>query len=295
MTANGTYQVDVEEVEYLRHGDKPFLARVFKPKGTGPFPLMVSLHGGAWCREDRHTDEVIHQQLSKSGVVIASLDFRMPPDASYPGSMIDINYGIRWAKSKAASLGGLPDRVGVMGTSSGGHQAMLTAMRPRDARYASLPLAETHLTAMGGQGPRYDATVRCAVLLWPVIDPLGRYRYAKDLKTRPPYPDIVDRVLPAHDQFWKTEDAMAEGNPVMALERGEKAEMPPVLYMQGTKDVAHPRPHLDRFVAAYRKAGGQLDLELAEGEGSGWIRKPESPNAAPSMAKLIDFVKKHLG
>ena len=284
MTANGAYQVDVEEVEYLRHGDKPFLARVFKPKGSGPFPLMVSLHGGAWCREDRHTDEVIHQQLAKSGVVIASLDFRMPPDASYPGSMIDINYGIRWAKSQAKRLGGLPDHVGVMGTSSGAHQAMLSAMRPRDSRYASLPLA-------GG----FDATVRCAVLLWPVIDPLGRYRYAKDLKTRPPYPDIVDRVLPAHDAFWKTEEAMAEGNPVMALERGEQAEMPPVLYMQGTKDVAHPRPHLDRFVAAYRKAGGQLDLDLAEGEGSGWIRKPESPNAAPSMTKLIDFVRKHVG
>ena len=44
-------------------------------------------------------------------------------------------------------------------------------------------------------------------------------RYAKDLKSKPPYPDIVDRVLPAHDQFWKTEEAMAEGNPVMALER----------------------------------------------------------------------------
>ena len=39
-----------------------------------------------------------------------------------------------------------------------------------------------------------------------------------------------------------------------------------VLYVQGTEDVAHPRPHLDRFVAAYRKAGGVVDLELFEGE-----------------------------
>jgi len=284
MTANGAYQVEVEEVEYVRHGDKGYIARLFQPKGNGPVPIMVSLHGGAWCRESRMTDEAIHQNLAKAGIAVVSLDFRMPPEASYPGSMIDINFGIRWTKANAARLGGRPDAVGVMGTSSGGHQAVLTAMRPRDSRYASLPLAGN-----------FDATVRCAVPLWPVIDPLGRYRYAKDLKSKPPYPDIVDRVLPAHDQYWQTEEAMAEGNPVMLLERGEKVEMVPILYMQQTKDVAHPRPHLDRFVAAYRKAGGQLDLELYEGEGSGWLRNPESPNAAPGTARLVEFIRKHVG
>lgn len=285
MTVNGAHQVDVADVEYLRHGDKPFLARVFTPRGGGSFPLMVSLHGGAWCRESRMTDEVIHDQLAKSGVVVVSLDFRMPPDASYPGSMVDINYGIRWAKTRAAGWNARADALGVMGTSSGGHQAMLTAMRPRDARYTALPLA-------GGA----DASVRCAILLWPVIDPLGRYRYAKELKAAgPPYPDIVDRVLPAHDMFWRTEEAMAEGNPVMALERGEKTEMPPVLYLQGTKDPAHPRPHLDRFVAAYRKAGGQVDLELYEGETSGFLRDSSKPNGAKGMARLIEFVHKQLG
>ena len=141
MTANGEYQFDVQEVEYLKHGDKPLIARTFKPRGDGPFPLMVSLHGGAWCRESRMTDEKIHENLAKAGIAVISLDFRMPPDAPYPGSMQDINYGIRWAKSRAASLGSRPDLIGVMGTSSGGHQAMLTAMRPRDARYAALPLA----------------------------------------------------------------------------------------------------------------------------------------------------------
>jgi acetyl esterase/lipase len=284
MTANGAYQFNVEDVEYLRHGDKPLLARVFKPVGDRPFPLMVSLHGGAWCRESRMTDEKIHENLAKAGIAVISLDFRMPPDASYPGSMQDINYGIRWAKSRAASLGSRPDLIGVMGTSSGGHQAMLTAMRPRDARYASLPLA-------GGA----DATVRCAVLLWPVIDPLGRYRYAKELKAAgPPYPDIADRVLPAHDAYWQTEEAMAEGNPVMALERGERVEMPPVLYLQATKDVAHPRPHLDRFVAAYRKAGGQVELELYDAEGSGFLRDTSKPSGAKGTARLIEFIQKQL-
>ena len=41
-----TYDIDVEDVEYIRHGDKPLLARMFKPRGTGPFRLIVELHGG---------------------------------------------------------------------------------------------------------------------------------------------------------------------------------------------------------------------------------------------------------
>jgi acetyl esterase/lipase len=291
----GSYQIDIDEVEYVRHGAEPQIARLFKPRGGGPFPLMVSLHGGAWCRESRMTDEPIHQALAKTGVVVASLDFRMPPSASYPGSMIDINYGIRWLKSRASSLNARAEALGVMGTSSGGHQAMLGAMRPRDARYASLPLAGGgQSTAMGRQ--EVDATVRCAVLLWPVIDPLGRYRYAKDLKAAgPPYPEVVDRVLPCHDQYWQTEAAMEEGNPVMALERGERVEMPPVLYLQATTDAAHPRPHLDRFVAAYRKAGGSVELELYEAEGSGFARKHDTPTGAAAMARIVEFVHKHLG
>src|SRR5437867_1893508 len=136
----------------------------------------------------------------------------------------------------------------------GGHQAMLLALRPFDARYAALPLVGA---------PGIDATVKCVIMTSPVIDPLGRYRYAKDLKAKgQPYPSLVDEVLPCHDAYWKTEAAMDEGAPASALERGEKMQLPPVLYLQGTEDVAHPRPHLDRFVAAYRKAGGVVDLEI---------------------------------
>jgi acetyl esterase len=212
----------------------------------------------------------------------------MPPDASYPGSMADINYAIRWLKTRATSLGSRPDLVGVLGVSSGAHQAMLGAMRPTDARYAAIQLP--------AGSPAVDAAVRCVVLCWPVIDPLGRFHYAKKLKAAgPPYPDVVDRVLPHHYSYWGTEAAMAEGNPVMALERGEKALMPPALYIQGTKDVAHPRPDLDRFVAAYRKAGGQVELELYEGATEGFInRNPNSPEAQKALGRIIEFVHKEI-
>ena len=79
-----THQIDVEDVEYLRHGSKPLLARLFKPRGAGPFPALVDVHGGAWNLSDRLADTIINEALARSGVVVAALDFRMPPEASYP-------------------------------------------------------------------------------------------------------------------------------------------------------------------------------------------------------------------
>src|SRR5260370_23601828 len=201
---------------------------------------MVDRQGVAWCRGAGLDPAATNEPLAKSGVVVAALDFRMPPDAAYPGSSADINYAIRWLKTKAVELGSRPDMVGSMGNSSGAHQAMLGGMRPRDPRYAALPLPTG--------SPAVDATVRCVIMCSSVIDPLARYHYAKKLKAGgQPYPEIVDRVLPSHDQYWQTENAMAEGNPVLALERGEEVELPPALYLQRTNDAPHPRVDLARF------------------------------------------------
>jgi acetyl esterase len=105
----------------------------------------------------------------------------------------------------------------------------------------------------------------------------------------------VDEVLPCHDAYWQTEAAMAEGAPALALERGESMQLPPVLYLQGTDDVAHPRPQLDRFVAAYRKAGGTVDLELFDGEGQGFImRKAGSPASNRALELIAEFTHKHV-
>ena len=50
------YEIDVKDVEYLRHGDKPLLARIYQPRGAGPFPVIIDLHGGAWTKKDRTSD-----------------------------------------------------------------------------------------------------------------------------------------------------------------------------------------------------------------------------------------------
>jgi dipeptidyl aminopeptidase/acylaminoacyl peptidase len=71
--------------------------------------------------------------------------------------------------------------------------------------------------------------------------------------------------------------------------------MPPVLYVQGAGDVVHPKTDLERFVASYRKRGGEVDLALYEGEAEGFIRNPASKAAPLAMQRIVDFVHARLG
>jgi acetyl esterase len=287
-TSTQTYDIDVADVEYLRHGDTPLLARLFKPRGGGPFPLMVELHGGAWVRGNRLNGNAANEALAKNGVIVAALDFRVPPEASYPASLADIHYGIRWCKTRAAAWNGHPDWIGAMGTSSGAHQAMLLGMRPHDPRYAALPLP-TSATAV-------DGTLGCVILCSPVIDPLGRYHYAKGLRQDcTPPAGMAERVVPMHDQYWQTEEAMAEAAPARILARRERTALVPVLCLARSYEEAHPRPDLDEFVRQYRKAGGQIDVTIFEGEGEGLLRDLSSPVAKQALEQMSAFVHQHIG
>ena len=287
ISTRTTYAVDIEDVEYLRHGDKPLLARLFKPRGSGPFPIMVELHGGAWVRGDRLNGNAANEALAQLGVIVAALDFRVPPEAPYPASLADIHYGIRWCKTQAAAWHGRPGGIGAMGTSSGAHQAMLLGMRPHDSRYAALP---------SPAGATADGTLGCVIMVSPVIDPLGRYLYAKGLRqdVTPPA-GFADRVVPMHDQYWQTEEAMAEGAPARILAGGERTALPPTLCLVRTYEAGHPRPDLEEFVRQYRKAGGQIDMTVFEGEGEGLLRDLSAPVAQQALEQMIAFIDQHLG
>ena len=77
-------------------------------------------------------------------------------------SLIDINYAIRWFKSNVGGFNINAGQVGFLGYSSGGHLAMLAAMRPDDPRYTEIPV--------GDGAAAFDATVRCVGVAWPVIN-----------------------------------------------------------------------------------------------------------------------------
>src|SRR5512145_1765898 len=141
METTGKFDVDERDVEYLRLAGKAWLARVYRPKGTGPFPTIVDVHGGAWHNGDRTNNAGIDRALASRGILVAAVDFRQPPEAGYPASICDVNLAIRWLKAHAAEFNGAA-AVGAFGNSSGGHQVALNALRPRYASYSALELAD---------------------------------------------------------------------------------------------------------------------------------------------------------
>ena len=288
ISRQATYEIEVQDVEYLRHGEQSLLARVFKPLGSGPFPVMVELHGGAWVRGDRLIGNAANEVLARNGVIVVALDFRVPPVASYPASFADIHYGVRWCKSEAEAWNGRPDVVGAMGTSSGAHQAMLLGMRPHDSRYSELPNP--------AGAAEVDGALGCVIMVSPVIDPLGRYRYAKGLRDdiKPPA-GVAERVVSMHELYWETEEAMAEAAPARMLAQGERTSLPPTLCLARSYEEAHPRPDLDEFIQQYQKAGGQLDVTIFEGEGERILQDVSTPVAKQALDEMTSFIYRQLG
>lgn len=285
--ATPAHEIDIEEVEFLRHDGQPYMARVFRPRGRGPFPAVIEAHGGAWCEGNRANNDTINQEVAKGGIVVAAIDFRNPPVATYPGSVADVNYGVRWLKSQAARFNTRPELVGSMGTSSGGHLVVLNALKPDDPRYAAVPLPD---------GAKFDAHVPYVVSFWPVICPLGRYR---DRKAKPAGEQVYQNrggAVAQQERYWLTEEAMGEGSPLLALERGDTVEFPHIFYIQNPADELHPRHLMEGFINAYRAKGGKLETHFFTGPKYDLPRSdPASQGAKDAVAAAVAFIHRETG
>ena len=268
-----SYDVIAEDLEYGRVSGTPLIARLYRPRGAAGFASMVNVHGGAWVINDRLQMAVINEAIAASGTAVLALDFRMPPEATYPASISDINLGIRWLKANIGKWGGDGKRVGGIAGSSGGHQLWLNVMRPRDPRYTAHELPAD-----------VDASLDFVVVCWPISDPIARYKMARETGN--------DRLVKNHDAYFVTEAAMAEANPQKILERGEAKNLPPALIIQGTADNNVTPDMPDRFVAAYTKAGGKIALRKFEGEPHTFIvLNPTSPASVEAIGLIVDFVR----
>ena len=117
----------IDDLEYLRpQSGAPLLARFYRPEGAGPFPAVLEVHGGAWTSGDRLNNVAIGEYLATRGIVMLSIDFRMPPAVRYPETVADVNFGIRFLKANAERFATRAELVGGLGTSSGGHLLLLT-------------------------------------------------------------------------------------------------------------------------------------------------------------------------
>lgn len=275
MNTYNEYQVDVRDVEYQRLEGKPWLARIYQPKGAGPFPTIVDVHGGAWHNGDRMNNAGIDRMLAARGILVAALDFRQPPEAGYPASLCDVNLGIRWLKARAAEFHGTTT-VGAFGNSSGGHQVVLSALRPRHTPYSALQLPDH---------PAVDASLAYVIAAWPVICPLYRFHFAKEFNR--------EEHVKAHIDYWRTEDAMAEGSPQTIIEQDAQAQLPPLLFLLKANDRNHPLEMQERFIASYRKRGGPIEVRSFDGlPEHRMVPSPDKPETMRFIDIVTEFIQR---
>jgi acetyl esterase len=201
-----------------------------------------------------------------------SLDFRKLSFV-YPASVTDVNAGIRWLKQHAQALGGRPDWVGGLGSSSGGHLILLNALRPADPDYCD----------MAPDAVGHDARLRLVVACWPIVDPDARYRMTLERG--------MTKLTEAHDAYWVPPQGMVAGNPQNIVDEGRFTDLPPTLVIQGTDDGNMTPDMIPRFVEAYRGRGGRLDIETFEGQPHDFIcADPSSATSARAMVRIRDFI-----
>jgi acetyl esterase len=275
--ANAAHEFMVKDLVYRRDGERKFLARLYQPAGSGPFPALLQVHGGAWNNKDRTDGQNAALDLAAKGIVVLAIDFRNAGDAPYPASLQDINYGIRWLKAHAGEFGSSAGQVGAYGTSSGGHQILLAAIRPDDPRYKTLPLADA---------PDMDAKLAYVVSGWGVLFPLERYKIAQAKGDK----DLMKDT----ERFFGNEATEIEATPALIIERGEKVYLPPALVFQGTKDQWTTVELAQRFADDYRKTGGNIDLLLLDGARHTFLNEhPFEPNSVKALNTMIAFIKQH--
>ena len=270
------FDLTVSEVEYRRTtAGRSLMARVYQPVGAGPFPTVLDLHGGAWNAKNRGAEEPMDRAIAASGVLVVAVDLTLAPEAPYPACVQDANYAVRWLKSHAAKWKGNASRLGIYGSSSGGHVGELLAMRPTDARYNAIPLPG---------GAHVDASIAYVAMRSPISNPLARFQNAEQLKRA----DMVKN----HTTFFVPWETIHESNPQEILERRETITKVPFLIMQGALDDNMLPAVQEKFAATYKAAGGDVRYELFAGCEHEWVAKP-GPQTDRAREMVKAFIAQH--
>ncbi len=199
-------------------------AKVYVPEGDGPFPAILLLHGGAWWMGGgavgfELNDALCRQLCAEAGAVVANLDYRLAPEHPFPEQTEDALAGLGWLAADPDRLGIDPGRLGILGISSGGNVAAVTAQAARDRLRAQLllvpaldltgsslslrqePAMETVHTALTGlycQGRVDPADPRVSPLL------------AEDLTGLPPTAIVIGTEDPLRDDGRRYADRLRE-------------------------------------------------------------------------------------
>lgn len=127
-------------------------ARIYTPKGNGPFPVIVYFHGGGWVIADKNVyDGGARGLCSTAEAIVISVDYRRSPEVKFPAAWDDAFAAYQWVAANAMTLNGDPARMAIAGESAGGNLAIATAIAARDGNVQK-PLAILAVYPVGQTG-----------------------------------------------------------------------------------------------------------------------------------------------
>jgi acetyl esterase len=122
----------VEDLEIAGpHG--PIPARIYTPKGAGPFPILLYFHGGGWVVCSIETHDAWCRHITNSiGCLVVSVNYRQAPEDPFPAAVDDCYAAVQWAAAHGASYNGDGSRLAVAGDSAGGTLSAVVCLLARD-------------------------------------------------------------------------------------------------------------------------------------------------------------------
>jgi len=244
--------------------DKPSLAPYLAPAGRGTGTAVVVCPGGGYgaLSMDKEGDQIA-RWLNSLGVSAFVLKYRLGPKYHHPVELGDAQRAIRTVRSKAAENRLLPDRIGIMGFSAGGHLAS-TAGTHFDAGDA----------AASDPIDRFSSRPDFLVLCYPVIS-FGEFAHQgskRNLLGENPDPKLVASL---------------------SNETQVTAQTPPTFLFHTNADNGVPVENSVLFYMALRKAGVPAELHIYERgpHGVGLAQTDEALSSWP--ARLADWLRVH--
>jgi acetyl esterase/lipase len=227
---------------------QPLQLDLYRPAGAGEVPVCVYLHGGGWARGSR-TDRADGRlvPVARSGIAVASIDYRLTDSAIFPAQLEDARAAVRWLRARGAEHGLATGRIGAWGASAGGHLAALLGLCPDD-------------------GDLGDSSVQGVVAWFPPTDLLTVGTDEPEgprppfLSGPPPSPSFEARLLGVATV---TDDAGAAraASPLAHV----RPDAPPFLVVHGDRDGLIPSVQSRRLVEALTGAGATANLMLLAG------------------------------
>jgi acetyl esterase/lipase len=233
-----------------------------------PLPLVALIHGGAFRAGDKRTGWPMIARLVTSGEYAgASIGYRLSGEVKWPAQIYDCKAAIRWLRANAGKYNFDPHRIGVLGTSAGGH---LVAMLGTSGNI-------TELEGTLGEHRATSSRVACVVDEFGPTDFLALYG-GHNMSPDNPEAQLIGSPLGARP------DAARSASPITFV----SADDSPFLVIHGTDDPAVAFNQSERFAAALKKAGVDVTFVRVAGAGHGNFRSPEVPR------RVQLFFDKHL-